>query len=487
MARRKAVASKRASGPEVPRRRWLRRAALVAAAAYLACIWLDAVGTGIPTAILPAPLRFFVQVAQLFPRAAVDAIEWRAKGYRCRDRRFEELNLSPYFPIHSEDKEGRFDRAMFFYFEDKRVLAALDAFIADAEAKRGDPIGGVMLMSLRTPNRRPRHRRAALSAPMPMTEMPHSVAPAYWHVAGVAEACAALRRKAVSAPVAASRRRIQRWLTRPQPIPAAGAVARARAAGDPRLSLRRGWCTPTTGSRRAASRSPTSAATTGGSRCICRQFRRGRPGPSPPRPWPRACCSRPASSPAPPVSSSRSLLAYLALADRLEAFTVTKLAPALVLALVYGPWGARFGVDAWRRHRRQPDTPLPTTETSGALRFFQLFLVVMYSGSEIAKLRGDWLTKPVLWSHLHDNYQTAVSYFLVHRLPAVGWRLLQWATLVFEVGAPLWFALRPTRTPALVAGLGMHTMIGLMFGPVIWFALLMASLLVASYAPSRRP
>ncbi len=181
------------------------------------------------------------------------------------------------------------------------------------------------------------------------------------------------------------------------------------------------------------------------------------------------------------------LLAYLALADRLEAFTVTKLAPALVLALVYGPSGARFGVDAWRRHRRQPDTPLPTTETSGALRFFQLFLVVMYSGSGIAKLRGDWLTKPVLWSHLHDNYQTAVSYFLVHRLPAVGWRLLQWATLVFEVGAPLWFALRPTRTPALVAGLGMHAMIGLMFGPVIWFALLMASLLVASYAPSRRP
>ncbi len=186
MARRKAVASKRASGPELPRRRWLRRAALVAAAAYLACIWLDAVGTGIPTAILPAPLRFFVQVAQLFPRAAVDAIEWRAKGYRCRDRRFEELDLSPYFPIHSEDKEGRFDRAMFFYFEDKRVLAALDAFIADAEAKRGDPIGGVMLMSLRTPiadpgTDEPPYRR------IPVNEMPQSVARRYWHVTGVAE------------------------------------------------------------------------------------------------------------------------------------------------------------------------------------------------------------------------------------------------------------------------------------------------------------
>jgi hypothetical protein len=29
----------------------------------------------------------------------------------------------------------------------------------------------------------------------------------------------------------------------------------------------------------------------------------------------------------------------------------------------------------------------------------------------------------------------------------------------------------------------MHALIGLMFGPVIWFALLMASLLVACFAP----
>ncbi len=177
------------------------------------------------------------------------------------------------------------------------------------------------------------------------------------------------------------------------------------------------------------------------------------------------------------------LLAYLALADRLEAFTVSKLAPALVLALVYGPSGARYSVDAWRRRRSDPESELPATDTSGTLRFFQVFLVVMYSGSGIAKLRGDWLDKPVLWSHVHDDYQTAVSYFLVRSLPGGAWSVLQWLTLVFEVGAPLWFALRWTRRPALVAGLGMHAMIGLMFGPVIWFALLMSSLLVACYAP----
>jgi hypothetical protein len=75
--------------------------ALAAAVAYLACVWLDAVGTAAPAAVLPPPLRFLVQVAQLFPRAAVDAIEWRAKGYRCERRRFEELDLVPYFPIHA--------------------------------------------------------------------------------------------------------------------------------------------------------------------------------------------------------------------------------------------------------------------------------------------------------------------------------------------------------------------------------------------------
>jgi hypothetical protein len=42
-----------------------------------------------------------------------------------------------------------------------------------------------------------------------------------------------------------------------------------------------------------------------------------------------------------------------------------------------------------------------------------------------------------------------------------------------------------TRPYALVFGLGMHLMIGLMFGPVIWFSLLMMTLLVASYAPAR--
>jgi Vitamin K-dependent gamma-carboxylase len=170
------------------------------------------------------------------------------------------------------------------------------------------------------------------------------------------------------------------------------------------------------------------------------------------------------------------------LADRLEAFTVTKIGPALTLALFLSPAGARYGLDAWRRHRFAPNLPQPTHVSGGSVRFFQIFLVVFYSGSGLAKLNGDWTTADVLWSHVHDNYETFVSHFVQRVLPAAAWGVLQWVTLTFEVGAPLWFALPWTRTAALCVGLGMHAMIGLMFGPVIWFSCLMSVLLIACYA-----
>lgn len=177
------------------------------------------------------------------------------------------------------------------------------------------------------------------------------------------------------------------------------------------------------------------------------------------------------------------LVAYLVLADRLEAFTVSKAAPVLALALAASPCGARFAVDAIRHRRLHPGEPPPQTVPGGAVRFFQLFLVIMYSGSGLAKARGDWLSSDVLWTHLHDNYQTLLGWHLMNAVPAGAWRVLQNLTLAFEIGAPLWFALPLTRTPALLVGLGMHAMIGLFFGPVIWFALLMGGMLIACFAP----
>jgi len=180
------------------------------------------------------------------------------------------------------------------------------------------------------------------------------------------------------------------------------------------------------------------------------------------------------------------LLAYVALADRLAAFTVSKISPVIALALCLTPSGARYSVDAWRRARRDPAAPRPTLVSGGCVSFFQFFLPVFYFASGVAKAKGDWLQHPfVLWTQLHDSYQTPVSWFLANHLPPWMWTAIQGVVLVFEVGAPLWFGLRWTRPFALAFGLGMHLMIGLMFGPVIWFSLLMITLLVGSYAPER--
>lgn len=172
-------------------------------------------------------------------------------------------------------------------------------------------------------------------------------------------------------------------------------------------------------------------------------------------------------------------LIYVTLADRLAAFTVSKISPVILLTVACSAAGARYAVDA-RRSRE----PRPTHAPGGPVRFLQVFLAVFYCSSGFCKARRDWLSQwDVLWTHLHDSYQTPVSHLLANTLPEFAWPALQLTTLVFELGAPLWFAWAATRKMALLYGLIMHALIGLMFGPVIWFSLLMMVLLVVAYAP----
>ena len=114
------------------------------------------------------------------------------------------------------------------------------------------------------------------------------------------------------------------------------------------------------------------------------------------------------------------------------------------------------------------------------MRFFQILIPTIYCASGIAKCRGDWLKDPfVLWSHLHGTYQTSVTLLLANLLPAFAWTLFQVFTLVLESAAPLWFSWSKSRPVAVLAAASMHAMIGLMFGPVRYFAMLMATLIVA--------
>ena len=172
--------------PWAPRR--LRQVAAVLGALYIAAVWLDAAGNGAADAVLPLPVRFFVQEAALFPHAARDVIEWRAEAWMCDAGRFEELDVRPYFPIRRDDKESRFYRAMFFHLHQRRVLAALDQFIA-REQNRTHPearIGGVMLLSLRIPIPPPGTPEARYKR-LPLASYPPSVERHYWYVTDKAE------------------------------------------------------------------------------------------------------------------------------------------------------------------------------------------------------------------------------------------------------------------------------------------------------------
>jgi vitamin K-dependent gamma-carboxylase-like protein len=180
-----------------------------------------------------------------------------------------------------------------------------------------------------------------------------------------------------------------------------------------------------------------------------------------------------------------STIAFVALSDRLAAYTVTKLSPAVILSVALSPAGTRLGMDAYLKRKKSGKRP-KKFRPCGAVRFLQVLVVVMYSASGIAKARGDWFKEPlVLWSHIHDSYQTPIAFALASVLPAWTWTLFQAMVLAFELLAPLWFGLSRTRTWALCFGLSMHAMIGLMFGPVRWFALLMMTLLVGGYLPEQ--
>jgi hypothetical protein len=129
---------------------WLRRVLATLGVFYVVAVFFEAVGWQLH-GLVYRPILFFCQIAALFPSAATYSIEYRAEGYTCGGR-VVEIDVRPFFPIHADDKESRFDRAMFFYRSDKPTMEALEAYVM-REYNRTEPdkIGGVVFMSLRVP------------------------------------------------------------------------------------------------------------------------------------------------------------------------------------------------------------------------------------------------------------------------------------------------------------------------------------------------
>jgi hypothetical protein len=161
--------------------RWL-------AVAYLAGVWLDGVGSTLPAQVLPRVANYFLQVAALFPHAATASIDYRAEGWVCADRKWQELDTRPYFPLDPNDKENRFQRVMHFYRENEVTMHALDDYLVAAHVSgRGDDgipsdraIGGVRLSSLREPIPKPGDRLEPVRR-LPLSEYPQEERHVFYH------------------------------------------------------------------------------------------------------------------------------------------------------------------------------------------------------------------------------------------------------------------------------------------------------------------
>jgi hypothetical protein len=133
------------------------------AGVYFVAVGLEAYKPGVTARVLPSVLVYFSQIASLFPHASTVAIEYRAEGWLCKEQRFVEIDVRPYFPIEADDKESRFQRAMFFYREHRQALQSLEAYVmgrynrdaieaaAEGLGKSAEPIAGVRFLSLRVP------------------------------------------------------------------------------------------------------------------------------------------------------------------------------------------------------------------------------------------------------------------------------------------------------------------------------------------------
>ncbi len=162
----------------------------VVGALYLAGVWLEGVGSGLPGAVLPRTPLYFLQIAALFPRAAVNVIDYRLEGWVCRERRWRELDPRAYFPLDPDDKENRFQRVMHFLRDNRPTMRALDDFIVAGHAHGAgggpdgvpneEPLGGIRVLSLRLPLPEP-GARLERTTHRPLTDYPKSERKYFFH------------------------------------------------------------------------------------------------------------------------------------------------------------------------------------------------------------------------------------------------------------------------------------------------------------------
>jgi hypothetical protein len=108
---------------------------------------------------------------------------------------------------------------------------------------------------------------------------------------------------------------------------------------------------------------------------------------------------------------------------------------------------------------------------------FQAMLVIIYFAAGWTKtFQGEWLKNThCLWNIVQGYHRTDFAALVLRNTPVWLWSIKQYATLLFEIGAPLWFALRWTRPLAVVFGISLHVAIALMMERLFFFGSVMLS------------
>lgn len=106
------------------------------------------------------------------------------------------------------------------------------------------------------------------------------------------------------------------------------------------------------------------------------------------------------------------------------------------------------------------------------VRTLQIVLLLLYFGSGLSKIfYGEWFVYPdLLWIYVNGIYRTSLAAWALDNLPIVIWPTLQYATLAFEVFAPLLFSLKRLRRYGFAIGFLFQLTIALLMSGLIFFS-----------------
>ena len=167
---------------------------------------------------------------------------------------------------------------------------------------------------------------------------------------------------------------------------------------------------------------------------------------------------------------------YVTFADPPSSFTLNRIYIVIYSILVLAPSPRRIS---------GPNGPR-LLQSVWPVRVLQATLVIQYFSAGYCKVvHGNWLEDPlVVWSQSQGHFMNDLSYWLLANAPLFFWTVLQYASLSFELLAPLLFLTRRLRPIGILWGIGFHLGIALTMHKLIYFSLQMMCFYILFLEPN---